>query len=57
VYTLTNSASGNAISAFAVTPHRLRLIGTASSGGTDPDSVTIAAARPGSPCASSAEDR
>ena len=36
------NAGSNSISAFAVTPRGLRLIGTASSGGTDPDSVTIA---------------
>lgn len=36
------NAGSNTISAFAVTPRGLRLIGTASSGGTDPDSVTIA---------------
>ncbi len=37
------NAGSNSISAFAVTPKGLRLIGAASSGGTDPDSVTIAA--------------
>jgi 6-phosphogluconolactonase len=36
------NAGSNSISAFAVNPRGLRLIGTASSGGTDPDSVTIA---------------
>jgi 6-phosphogluconolactonase len=36
------NAGGNSISAFAATPRGLHLIGTASSGGTDPDSVTIA---------------
>ena len=36
------NAGSNSISAFAATPRGLRLIGTASSGGTDPDSVTIA---------------
>ena len=36
------NAGSNSISAFAVTPSGLRLIGTASSGGTDPNSVTIA---------------
>ena len=36
------NAGSNSISAFAATPWGLRLIGTASSGGTDPDSVTIA---------------
>jgi 6-phosphogluconolactonase len=37
------NAGSNSISAFAVTRRGLRLIGTASSGGTDPDSVTITA--------------
>jgi 6-phosphogluconolactonase len=37
------NAGSNSISAFAATPRGLRLIGTASSGGTDPNSVTIAA--------------
>jgi 6-phosphogluconolactonase len=36
------NAGSNSISAFAATAWGLRLIGTASSGGTDPDSVTIA---------------
>lgn len=36
------NAGSNSISAFAATPLGLRLIGTASSGGTDPNSVTIA---------------
>ena len=36
------NAGSNSISAFAATPRGLRLIGTASSGGTDPNSVTIA---------------
>jgi 6-phosphogluconolactonase len=36
------NAGSNSISAFAVTPRGLHLIGTASSGGTDPNSVTIA---------------
>jgi 6-phosphogluconolactonase len=36
------NAGSNSVSAFAVTPWGLRLIGTASSGGTDPNSVTIA---------------
>ena len=36
------NAGSNSISAFAVTPQGLRLIGTASSDGTDPDSVTVA---------------
>ena len=36
------NAGSNSISAFAASPWGLRLIGTASSGGTDPDSVTIA---------------
>lgn len=36
------NAGSNSISAFAVTPWGLHLIGTASSGGTDPASVTIA---------------
>jgi 6-phosphogluconolactonase (cycloisomerase 2 family) len=36
------NAGSNSISAFAAAPWGLRLIGTASSGGTDPDSVTIA---------------
>ena len=36
------NAGSNSISAFTATPQGLRLIGTASSGGTDPDSVTIA---------------
>jgi 6-phosphogluconolactonase len=36
------NAGSNSISAFAATPWGLHLIGTASSGGTDPDSVTIA---------------
>jgi 6-phosphogluconolactonase len=36
------NAGSNSISAFAATPWGLRLIGTASSGGTDPNSVTIA---------------
>ena len=36
------NAGSNSISAFAATPWGLRLIGTASSDGTDPDSVTIA---------------
>lgn len=35
------NAGSNSISAFAATPRSLHLIGTASSGGTDPDSVTI----------------
>ena len=36
------NAGSNSISAFAATSRGLRLIGTASSGGTDPNSVTIA---------------
>ena len=36
------NAGSNSISAFAATPWGLHLIGTASSGGTDPASVTIA---------------
>lgn len=36
------NAGSNSISAFAATPKGLRLIGTVSSGGTDPNSVTIA---------------
>jgi 6-phosphogluconolactonase len=36
------NAGSNTVTAFAATPWGLRLIGTASSGGTDPDSVTIA---------------
>lgn len=36
------NAGSNSISAFAAGPWDLHLIGTASSGGTDPDSVTIA---------------
>jgi 6-phosphogluconolactonase len=36
------NAGSNSISAFAATGRGLRLIGTASSGGTDPNSVTIA---------------
>ena len=36
------NVGSNSISAFTATPRGLRLIGTASSGGTDPDSVTIA---------------
>ena len=36
------NAGSNSISAFAATPRGLRLIGTAGSGGTDPNSVTIA---------------
>jgi len=36
------NAGSNSISAFAATPRGLHLIGTASSGGTDPNSVTIA---------------
>jgi 6-phosphogluconolactonase (cycloisomerase 2 family) len=36
------NAGSNSVSAFAATPWGLRLIGTASSGGTDPNSVTIA---------------
>ena len=36
------NAGSNSISAFAATPWGLHLIGTASSGGTDPDGVTIA---------------
>jgi 6-phosphogluconolactonase len=36
------NAGSNSISAFAATPWGLRLIGTVSSGGTDPNSVTIA---------------
>ena len=36
------NAGSNSVSAFAATPRGLRLIGTASSGGTDPNSVTIA---------------
>ncbi len=36
------NAGSNSISAFTATPRGLRLIGTAGSGGTDPDSVTIA---------------
>lgn len=36
------NAGSNSISAFAATPKGLHLIGTASSGGTDPNSVTIA---------------
>ncbi len=39
------NAGSNSISAFAATPWGLRLIGTASSGGTDPNSVTIAGDR------------
>jgi 6-phosphogluconolactonase len=39
------NAGSNSISAFAATPRGLRLIGTASSGGTDPNSVTIAGDR------------
>jgi 6-phosphogluconolactonase len=39
------NAGSNSISAFAATPRGLHLIGTASSGGTDPDSVTIAGDR------------
>jgi len=38
----SGNASSNSISAFAATPRGLRLIGTIGSGGTDPDSVTIA---------------
>src|SRR5258708_30634649 len=34
-------AGSNSISAFAATPRGLHLIGTASSGGTDPNSVAI----------------
>ena len=37
------NAGSNSVSAFAATARGLRLIGTASSGGTDPNSVTIAA--------------
>jgi 6-phosphogluconolactonase len=36
------NAGSNSISAFAATPWGLRLIGTASSDGTDPNSVTVA---------------
>ena len=36
------NAGSDSVSAFAATPWGLRLIGTASSGGTDPNSVTIA---------------
>jgi 6-phosphogluconolactonase (cycloisomerase 2 family) len=36
------NAGSNSISAFAATSRGLRLIGTASSGGTDPNSVTVA---------------
>ena len=36
------NAGSNSVSAFAATPGGLRLIGTTSSGGTDPTSVTIA---------------
>jgi 6-phosphogluconolactonase len=36
------NAGSNSISAFTATPWGLRLIGTANSGGTDPNSVTIA---------------
>jgi 6-phosphogluconolactonase (cycloisomerase 2 family) len=36
------NAGSNSISAFAVTPRGLRPIGTASSDGADPDSVTVA---------------
>ena len=36
------NAGSNSISAFAATPRGLHLIGTASSGGTDPNSVTMA---------------
>jgi 6-phosphogluconolactonase len=36
------NAGSDSVSAFAATPQGLRLVGTASSGGTDPDSVTIA---------------
>ena len=36
------NAGSNSISAFAATPQGLHLIGTASSGGTDPNSVTMA---------------
>ena len=36
------NAGSNSISAFAATPRGLHLIGTVSSGGTDPNSVTIA---------------
>ena len=36
------NAGSNSVSAFAVTPRGLHLIGTASSGGTDPNSVAIA---------------
>jgi 6-phosphogluconolactonase (cycloisomerase 2 family) len=36
------NAGSNSISAFAATPRGLRLIGTVGSGGTDPNSVTIA---------------
>jgi 6-phosphogluconolactonase len=36
------NAGSNSISAFAVTPRGLRLMGTVGSGGTDPNSVTIA---------------
>ncbi len=39
------NAGSNSISAFAATPGGLRLIGTAGSGGTDPNSVTIAGDR------------
>jgi hypothetical protein len=38
----SGNASSNSISAFAATPPGLHLIGTIGSGGTDPDSVTIA---------------
>jgi 6-phosphogluconolactonase (cycloisomerase 2 family) len=37
-----NVNAGNSVSAFAASPRGLRLIGTASSDGTDPNSVTIA---------------
>jgi hypothetical protein len=36
------NVGSNSVSAFAATLRGLRLIGTASSGGTDPNSVTIA---------------
>jgi 6-phosphogluconolactonase len=39
------NAGSNSVTAFAATPRGLRLIGTAGSGGTDPDSVTIAGNR------------
>jgi 6-phosphogluconolactonase len=39
---LAVNAGSDSVSAFAATPWGLRLIGTAASGGTDPDSVTIA---------------